>query len=221
MMSKVLVVSVHPDDETLGVGGTILRHIANGDDVYWLVYTLVTRESSDDYLDKRKKLLKEVSMAYGFSDYFYLGFFSAELERYSFKELFTATADCFKRVVPDIVYTVGPSDVNTDHDVVYRVIMGCTRPSYFQIRSILAYEIPSSTNWAFGEKSSWFEPEKYVNISDYIDRKLEILTLFDDQVFDFPHARSTEAVRALNAYRGSSVGLRSAEVFKVLRQICF
>jgi LmbE family N-acetylglucosaminyl deacetylase len=107
--------------------------------------------------------------------------------------------------------------VNTDHDVVYRTVMVASKPSYSFVKEIYAYEIPSSTNWAFPSKSNWFEPHMYVDITNFIQKKLEILSLFDDQIFEFPHARSIRAVEALAAFRGSSVGVKYAEAFKVLR----
>lgn len=214
---KVLIFSAHPDDETLGMGGTILKHRANGDDVFWCVFTIAFRNSDSEYIRIRNNIVRKVADAYGFTEFFNLGFPAAELDKVGFRDMIDKTIEVIKTVKPDIVYTVGCSDVNTDHDVVYRSIMIATKPSYSFIKEIYAYEIPSSTNWAFPDKSTWFEPQVYVDIERYFSKKLEILSLYEDQIFEFPHARSLKAVEALAMYRGSSVGMKYAEAFKVLR----
>ncbi len=171
---------------------------------------------SEEYKNYRIKLVNKVASEYGFSGVFTLNFPGGELDRVGYINLINRTIQAIKKVKPDIVYTVGASDVNTDHDCVYRTVMVATKPIY-GVKEIYAYEIPSSTNWAFSEKSSWFKPNLYVDIEKFIDRKMEIFSLFEDQIFEYPHAKSVESVKALAMYRGSSVGLRYAETFMVLR----
>ena len=52
MPNKVMVISVHPDDETLGCGGTILKHLQKGDDVYCVHVT--------EGNEHQQKLIKEI-----------------------------------------------------------------------------------------------------------------------------------------------------------------
>ena len=215
-MKKVMVFSAHPDDETLGAGGTILRHISQGDEVYWVVFTLYLSDSDEEYKNYRIELVNRVASEYGFSGVFTFDFPAGELDRVGYRNLIDRTIKVVKKVKPDIVYTVGASDINTDHDYVHRTVMVATKPVY-GVKEIYAYEIPSSTNWAFSEKSSWFKPNLYVDIERFMDRKMKILSLFEDQIFEYLHARSLESVKALAMYRGSSVGFRYAEAFMVLR----
>lgn len=217
---KVLVVAPHPDDETLGVGGTLLRHISNGDEVFWCVLTLSFRNSSLEYRMARESMVKDVVRAYAFADAFVLDYYSGELDMVPQQQIIDTLASVMNRVEPNVVYCVGPSDVNTDHDIVYRCMMSATKPSYAtSIRDILLYEVPSSTNWAFPGKAAKFQPNVYVDIEATIDRKIRILDLFGSELKDYPHPRSKEAVKALAMYRGSSVNVKYAEAFCLVRRI--
>ena len=217
-MVNILVFSAHPDDETLGIGGLLLRHIAEGNSVFWATYTYRTPWMDDDTIKYRRNLVDSVTRAYPFADVFIGEFLSTTLSDIPLGKLIDFAMDVVSKVKPDIVYTVSPFDVHTDHEAVFKAVSIATKPIY-GVKEVYVYEVPSSTNWAYPVRSSGYMPLIYVDISDFIDKKLEILSLFEDQIYPYPHARSIEAVRAYAMYRGSSVGLRYAETLMPMRVI--
>lgn len=219
-MAKVLVIAPHPDDETLGAGGTLLRHIASRDEVYWCIVTHAFADSSDTYRKERLLMIEKVSRAYGFVKHFLLNFPAAALDTVPMRQLIDALSNVIQEVRPEIVYSVGDSDVNTDHDVVYRAVMVATKPVYTPyIKEILLYEIPSSTNWAFPEKAGIFKPNTYIDISLYFDEKIKIVKLYDKEIKFFPHPRSEETIKALSLFRGSTICTNYAEAFVQARRV--
>lgn len=215
---KVVVFSAHPDDETLGVGGILLRHIERGDEVYWALFTYRTPWMEEEMVSFRKGVVDKVKKMYPFSDVFIGDFPATTLSDIPEGKLISFTAEVISQVKPDIVYTVSPFDVHTDHEAVFTAVMVATKPPS-RTEEVYVYEIPSSTNWSPPFRSSGYMPQVYVDITPYIDRKLEILSLFEDQIFPYPHARSLDAVRAYAMMRGSSVGVAYAETLMPVRVI--
>jgi len=217
---KVLVIAPHADDETLGAGGTLLRHIARGDRVYWCVVTIAFADSPVGYRRERESVIQKVKGAYGFAGCHLLDFPAGELDALPARRLIDALSSVVQETKPDVVYSVGGSDVNTDHDVVYRCLMPAVKPSNAPfLKEILLYEVPSSTNLAFPGKAASFQPNVYVDIEKTLDAKLDILNLFRAEIKGYPHPRSIQAVKALAAYRGSSVNLGYAEAFCLVRRL--
>ncbi len=219
-MLKVLVIAPHPDDETLGAGGTLLRHIAGGDEVYWCIVTHAFADSADDYRQCRINVIEKVNEAYGFKGYFLLDFPAAGLDTVPRKTIIDALFSIFHKVKPDTVYCVGNGDVNTDHDVIYEALMAAAKPAYVPfLKEILLYEVISSTNWAFPVKSALFLPNVFVDISGFIMRKLEIIALYGEEIKGPPHPRSIEILKSWGKVRGSAMNVEYAEVFHLARKI--
>ncbi|NQV91332.1 PIG-L family deacetylase [Candidatus Woesearchaeota archaeon] len=217
---KVMIVVPHPDDETLGCAGTILKHIANGDDVYCCFFTYALTEYSEGQKKQRLEIIEKVHQAYGFKEYYNLKFLAAELDTIPQKDLISSFGKIVQNVQPNIIYTVGGTDVNTDHSIVYKTVMACTKPSYTPfVRRILAYEVNSSTNWSFADGLRSFLPQYFVDITKYIDQKIEFMHFYDAEFKKSPHPRSKEGIEALARFRGVSANLHYAEAFQVLRWI--
>ena len=215
--NKVLVVSAHPDDETLGVGGILLRHRDRGDDVYWVLFTYQMPGMYKKIVNLRRRYIDDIAGRFGMVNYWIGEFFSTELVNTDINRLLEFVEPIVKKIKPDIVYTVGPYDIHTDHKAVFNVMSVLSKPVY-GVSQFYIYEIPSSTNWAIPWINQ-YKPLVYVDIEKYIEEKLEILSLFEDQIFPYPHARSLEAVRAYAMYRGSSIGLKYAETLMPIRVI--
>jgi len=217
---KVLVISAHPDDETLGCGGTTLRHGDNGDEIYWCYFTLYFCNSTSQFIKKRESTVDKVSQTYGFKNKFFLKFFAGELDKVGIRAMVDKLSDVIQSVKPEIIYSVGYTDVNSDHGCVYKALMIATKPSYTPfVKKILLYEVLSSTNWSFPEINRTFLPNVYIDVSNYIERKVEIMKLFKEELKHYPHPRSKDAIVALAKYRGSSVNLKYAEAFMLMREI--
>jgi LmbE family N-acetylglucosaminyl deacetylase len=123
-------------------------------------------------------------------------------------------------VRPDIVYTHSASDLNVDHRLACAAVLTAFRPIPGQsVSAIYGFEVLSSTEWNFGAPSGSFQPARFVCISDVLKHKISALEAYDEEIRDFPHPRSYDAVRALAALRGSTVGVKAAEAFSVLREV--
>jgi len=128
-MNKVLALAVHPDDETLGCGGTLLRHKANGDEIHWLIATEVKESEgfAKEIVKKRKSEIEKVASSYGFNSVNRLGLSTMRVDEYSMSELVSKISEVFKRVQPNIVYLPFKSDVHSDHRKVFEAAYSCTK----------------------------------------------------------------------------------------------
>ena len=219
---KVLVVSVHPDDETLGCGGTILKHIANGDEVAWLIITNVKEEYgfSQDRIAIRNNEIKKVAQEFGFVKTFDLGFQPTGLNSENQPELINAISNVFKEFKPETVYMINRSDAHSDHRFAFQASFACTKPfRYPFIKKVLMYECISETEFAPALTEFSFIPNYFVDITSHMDKKLEIIKIFESEVAPHPFPRSIENIKALAMFRGASVGVYYAESFVLLRNI--
>lgn len=220
-MSKVLVVAVHPDDETLGCGGTILKHKAQGDEIYWLVVTGPIKGDhpafTDEFIANRNALVDRVADAYGFNETIKLNLPTQKLHAVDLKDIIVKVADVFKRIQPDTIYMMYNNDVHSDHRVAFDAVYSCTKSfRYPFINSILMIEALSETEFSLATQATAFVPNVYVDITKYIDKKLEIMDLYDTEVMQEPYPRSLSSIKALARVRGSRAGVMYAEAFQLL-----
>jgi LmbE family N-acetylglucosaminyl deacetylase len=222
-MTKVLVVAPHADDESLGCGGTILRYIAEGHDVYWLLVTGMQESNGYtlDVIKKRKEEIKKVTSAYGFKGVFELNFPPAALETISKGELISSMAKIICEVKPEIIYTTYRNDAHSDHEVVYDTVMSSSKSfRYPFIKKVLAYETISETDFGLKPEDGGFRPNVFVNIVPYIAKKLEILDIFESEMGEFPFPRSRVALTALSQIRGVQSNCEAAEAFMLIKEVC-
>jgi LmbE family N-acetylglucosaminyl deacetylase len=216
---KIAVIAAHPDDETLGCGGTLLKHAAAGDTLHWLIATEATAPGFDDAFRRRRDdQIARVASAFGMARVHRLGFPTTELDRQPPADLIGRIGETLDRIGPDTVYIVHNGDVHADHRALFDAAFVALKPTRGPGPSeILSYETLSSTNLA-GPQAPAFGPHYFVDISAYIDRKLEILSMYDTELLPWPHPRSLEGVRALALVRGAAIGVRYAEAFSVVRR---
>lgn len=220
-MANVLVIAPHPDDETLGCGGTLLRHVAAGDRVHWLIVTEGKPELGFDpaWLKTREAEIKRVAQNYGFSGVHKLGFATTLLDDVPARDLIGAIAEVVNEVQPQTLYLPYRGDVHGDHAAVFDAAMAATK--WFRapyIQEILAYETPSETEIALPVDFQVFTPNVFVDIANHLDAKIDLMNLFESEVGTFPFPRSEETLRALATWRGASVGLNAVEAFMSLRE---
>ncbi len=214
---RILVISAHPDDEVIGAGGTIARHVANGDEVYWCVVTQGYRPlRSEPELAEARQQVYAVQRLLGIKDVSFCGFPTIKLNVVPHIDLTSALQAAVDSVRPEIVYTTPYCDVNVDHRFVCEATIVATRPLRGStVKKVLSYEIAPTTR--FGMQP--FAPNVYVDISEFLDVKLEAMACYKTQLREFPHPRSLKGLELFARERGLGVGVEAAECFHLIRAI--
>jgi LmbE family N-acetylglucosaminyl deacetylase len=221
-MKNVIVISAHPDDETLGAGGTILKHVDNGDNVYWVIVTNVFENQgfSKERVECRQEEIGEVAKSLGICKTFLLNYPTMTLSSSSLIKLVPDISSIFLEVQPEIIYTLNRSDAHSDHRVIFDGVMACTKSfRYPFIKQVLMYECISETEFAPALAEKAFLPNYFVDITEFLDKKNEIMKVFESEISEHPFPRSLENIKALAHFRGASVGVKYAEAFQLLKYI--
>jgi N-acetylglucosamine malate deacetylase 1 len=220
-MTRILVVAAHPDDEVLGMGGTVALHTERGDVVRVLV---VTDGSSTQYPgDSETRLRKEeealrAAAELGVMDYVHLDLPDMRLDTLAHVEVNRVLEEHVSDLSPTVVYTPHP-DVNLDHRVLFDSVAVATRPIPGQsARRVLTYAPTSSTEWT-PAPLNWFVPNWFVDVSASIERKVAAFAHYETEQRDYPHPRSERAIRAAGEFYGSCCGCEFAEPFVLVRGI--
>ncbi len=218
---KVLVLAPHPDDEVLGCGGVIARHAAAGDHVEVVVATRGIEElySQDLIPIVRGEALKAHALL-GVSNTRFLDFPAPALDTVPRYKLASAIAAIIRETQCEILYIPHHGDIHSDHLHLHHAALVAARPlAECPVRRILAYETLSETEWAPPQNDAIFYPTVFVDISEYLSKKLEAMSCFGSQVKPPPNARSLRNIEALARYRGATVAKDAAESFMLIRQI--
>jgi len=218
---RVLVVAAHPDDEVLGAGATLARHVDRGDEVHACVLSEgATSRYEDDMVSELVQCGKRAAEVIGLRSLRFEQLPDQRLDLLPLIEVTQAVEDLVDAVRPDVVYTHFPWDVNSDHAVVARCVWTACRPYRFPfVRMLAAFETPSSTEWALPGEHRRFEPQRFVDVSATLSRKLDAMRCYHSELRAYPHPRSLRALQERAAYWGSVVGLAAAEPFLVLREL--
>lgn len=223
MSGTVLVVAAHPDDEVLGMGGTIARHAATGDAVYvlFLADGVGARADGDpSAVEKRRQAAHRACTTLGATITDFHAFPDNAFDTVSLLSIAKAVESAKAEVRPDFIYTHHGGDLNIDHRITTQAVMTAFRPqpheTYAEVRS---FEINSSTEWSHSSVSSPFLADTYVDIGDHLETLTAAYECYTEEVRPDPHSRSVEALRIVARLRGRQVGLRAAEAFMTLRRI--
>lgn len=218
---KILVFAPHPDDEVLGVGGTIAKRAQLGDEVYICVVTKGTEPLwREGPVLRIQQQCREADKLLGALDTIFLNFPAVMLETVPRYELNGKISDVVKNIQPDEVYIPHRGDMQLDHKMIVDACMVALRPKYKHIvKRVYAYETLSETGWDIPNTVNEFIPTVYENIEDTLQLKLEAMLKFESQVSAFPDLRSMEALESLAKYRGSTVNCKAAEAFNLIREI--
>lgn len=220
MTEQVLVVAAHADDEALGCGGTIARHAGNGDSINVVFLADGVTSRGDAVLAARRAAAAKACAILGANEPVFFDFPDQKLDTVGFLRVVQAIEPTIEKFQPTVIYTHHGGDLNLDHRIVHQAVMTSLRPMpSSRYSAIYAFEVASSTEWAGPSIGPPFRPDHFVDIQDTLDRKIEALHAYDQEMRDFPHSRSYDALRALAVLRGASVGLRAAEAFVTLRSI--
>jgi len=220
MGQKILVIAAHPDDEVLGAGGTILKHVKKGDGVSILILSEgeTSREGSVN-IEKRESEARKAAELLG-AKIFLEKLQDNQFDSLPLLKIVKVAEKYLDEVKPSIVYTHNPHDLNIDHRITFQAVLTACRPKpgYF-VKKILSFEILSSTEWQVKDGKNQFLPNVYNEITEFIDKKIEILEVYRQEVENFPHPRSKEGVKILAQYRGMEAGYKCAEAFQLIRQL--
>lgn len=215
-MVAVLVISPHAMDEALGCGGTMARHADAGDQVA----TLVLFGDGTGMDATRRKTAPEAAAVLGSSAPRFVGLPENRSDTLPLLQVTSVVEQAVKELRPDIVYVPHGGNLNIDHQTAFRATMTAARPvPGYPVRSIYAYEVPSSTEWAPPSAGHPFLPTRFVDIGPTLERKMRALGYYGAEIRPAPHTRSVEGIRTLAQLRGLNVGLTAAEAFMVVREL--
>jgi len=216
-LSRVLVIAPHPDDETLGCGGTLLNHREQGDEISWLIATSINEKSGweTEVVNKRNQEIDLVAKKYGFSNTHKLDIDTTQLDIVPKGQLISQLSSIISEVKPEIIYIPFYNDVHTDHQELVKAVHSALKWfRYPHIKKVLMYETPSETEFNFIEKV--FSPNVFIDISKYLDEKITVMKLYESEIGEFPFPRSEKTIRALATFRGSQSGFKAAEAFQLV-----
>tara|TARA_B100001989_G_scaffold223163_1_gene176942 strand:+ start:2962 stop:3642 length:681 start_codon:yes stop_codon:yes gene_type:complete len=219
----VLVVVAHSDDETIGMGGTIRRHSEKGDEVLIMSMTngVGSRNFSNQYeIDKRLKASFKASEILGFKWIERYDYPDNEMDTCSTLEIIKHIEKVKNKHKPSLVYFHSESDLNVDHRILSSAVLTAFRPQPGEFcRELRVFEVPSATDYGHESITGRFLPNLFIDISETWGHKLSALKAYSNEIRDYPHSRSLEAIKNLAKIRGNQNGLVMAEAFQIIRKI--
>ncbi|MDO6426451.1 PIG-L deacetylase family protein [Thalassotalea sp. 1_MG-2023] len=221
MSRKILVVAPHPDDETLGCGGTLLKHKAQGDTIHWLIVTKMTDKLgySNQQITNREKEIKQVADAYDFDSINQLSWPPAGLDNIPTGELVGSISTIMQNIKPNIIYLPYKYDVHSDHKYCFDASVSASKSFRAPfIQSIRVYETLSETDFNL-DPNHVFTPNLWIDITGYLEKKIEITNHYQSEFGLFPFPRSEETLTALAQLRGAQINSHAAESFMLLKEI--
>lgn len=225
-MSNILVIVAHPDDEILGVGATIAKHVQNGDNCTGLILGegMTSRYDKRDLADvsKIEELHKDIFQAakvIGYEKVYLENLPDNRFDSVDLLDIIKIVEKYIEEIKPDVIYTHHIGDLNVDHRRTYEAVLTASRPiGENYVKEIYAFETVSSTEWNFQLESS-FRPNLFIDITDTLSIKLQAIKHYETEMRDFPHPRSLENLEAVAKKWGSVISRQYAEAFQVIRVI--
>lgn len=225
-MKNVLIIAAHPDDELLGVGGTV-RRLANED---VCVRALILAEGLTSRGNKRvetdqselKELQSDACAAASEVGYTSIDFCELpdnRMDEMDLLDIIKIVSSYIEKYDPDTIFTHHHGDLNIDHQKTCEAVLTACRPvGRYHVERIYAFETPSSTEWNFRYNEP-FCPNVFFDVTDTLEAKIRGMACYRTESAVYPHPRSPEALRALGQYRGSNIGVGMAEAFELLREV--
>ena len=226
-MKKIMAIVAHPDDEIIGVGGTLARHVANGDNVFVLIlgegkssrlkeYKSLNNETKNVVLKETKKALSII----GIKEYKCLEFPDNRFDTLPLLDIIKTVSGYIKINEPEIIYTHHFGDLNIDHRITFESVITSSRTieSPF-VKEIYLFETLSSTEMSGSVPQRYFIPNYFIKINDYLEKKLEAMKAYVSEVREFPHPRSIEAIKYNALLWGSKNNTTAVEAFYCFRKI--
>jgi N-acetylglucosamine malate deacetylase 1 len=221
MNKKIMVIAPHPDDEVLGVGGTIARFAAEGAEVYVVI---ATRGYPPEYAPECTENVRREALAahqiLGVKQTIFLPLPAANLDTVPHREINLQLIEAIQNLQPEVLYIPFIGDIHIDHQRIFTSALVAARPNTSHApKAIYAYETLSETNWNAPYLSPNFTPNVFVDISSYLETKIQAMQMYASQLKPFPDERSETSLRALATLRGSTVRRFAAEAFVLVREV--
>ena len=233
---RVIIFVAHPDDEVLGMGGTILKHSQNGDfvKVVYLATGITSRRSTnfqnsvsyEQNENKTNQIQKEIKNLRNdakkscnilkVKDSKFYDFPDNEMDRVPLLKIVKVIEKEIKETKPDRIYTHHFHDLNVDHRTVFNAVMTATRPIRLNVKEIISFEVLSSTEWNYPMQ---FSPNYFVDIKSQLSAKIKAMKSYKNEIRNFPHPRSVENIKNVSQRWGSVSGKKAAEAFEIIRKI--
>ena len=233
---KVVIFVAHPDDEVLGMGGTILKHSQKGDfvKVVYLATGITSRrstnfqnnisyEQNENKINEIEKQIKDLRNDAKKScnilkvkDCEFYDFPDNEMDSVPLLKIVKVIEKEIKETKPDRIYTHHFHDLNIDHRTVFNAVLTATRPMGLNVKEIISFEVPSSTEWNYPVQ---FNPNYFVEIKSQLSAKIKAMEAYKNEIRDFPHPRSVENLKNVSERWGSVSGNKAAEAFEIIRKI--
>ena len=219
----ILIIVAHTDDETIAMGGTIAKHVSEGDEVFAISMTdgVGSRiAGTKENVQTRKDSAIRASKILGFSWAVNANFPDNSMDSVPLLEVIKIIEAEKKKINPTIIYTHSSADLNIDHRVVAEATLTAFRPQPNETwKEIRAFEVASATDYSHEDVTTSFIPNLYISISAFWDKKIQALEQYNEEIREEPHSRSFRGIENLANYRGNQVGLNQAEAFQILRKI--
>ena len=215
---KLIAFIAHPDDEVLGCGATVAKHVQNGDRAK--VVFLADGFGSRDDDGNRDNSAERASKILGCENPIFLNLPDNQLDTIPLLDIVKKIEKVIEGFQPCVIYTHHFGDLNIDHQITHKAVMTACRPQpNFCVKEIYSFEILSATHWQSSSMGSAFNPNYFVDASSFMEKKIKALQCYDNEVREYPHARSYKTVDSLAKFRGSVIGVQDAEAFIVERLI--
>jgi LmbE family N-acetylglucosaminyl deacetylase len=218
---RVVAVVAHPDDEIIGVGGTLRKHVKHGDEVHVLILGdgETSRGASEPAVAESQNETAEALKIIGVTRYQRLDLPDQRFDTLPLLDIIQKVSLFVGPIQPQVVYTHHYGDLNLDHRKTYQAVITACRPLDFRAEQILLFETLSSTEMAGYAAKDAFLPNYFINIESELEDKISAMSKYASELRDFPHPRSLESIRLNAGLRGSSVNIRAAEAFELFRRV--
>jgi len=226
---SILVVAAHPDDEVLGCGASIAKWTEAGKEVHVVILaegatSRDTTRNPENRIDELSALAKAAHSSgniLGVTSVRLFNFPDNRMDSVDRLEIIKTVEEQIKLVKPETVVTHHTGDINIDHQITHQAVVTACRPQPGEsVRRLLVFEVPSSTEWQPPNTYPVFQPNWFEDVSNTLERKIQALEIYTEEMRTWPHSRSLQAVEHLARWRGSSVGYEAAEAFMLLRELC-
>lgn len=216
MSENVLVIAAHPDDEILGIGGTIKKLVNHG----YKVITVIAAKGRKEEEHHIQQFMLKANKHLGVDEVLFLELPNLLLETIPLVEITKSIESLLEKYTPAKIFTHHYGDTNRDHQILFQAVLTAARPLPGKKPvEILCFETVSSTEWSQHTNDKEFKPNYFVEITDTIADKIQSLQHYDVEMRPFPHPRSYDGVKYLARFRGMTVGVEYAEAFEIIRRV--